>query len=151
MSFASDENPVPVVDTLRKIVNLATTCIGLIVVIVGLKYAIDVFQLIFSMLKAPDVLTGPIRQLATSFGGTAFDLKLPDRTIPLSNIIALIIYCCGVAVGAFLTMALMQTGAKIVALTTGDRSAVRQILQSAFGRRQRPEPMPEERRPQSRG
>lgn len=151
MSFASDEHQISVVDTLKKIINLATTCIGLIVVIVGLKYAIDVFQLIFSMLKAPDLLTGPIRQLAASFGGTAFDLKLPDRTIPLSNILALIIYCCGIAVGAFLTMALMQTGAKIVALTTGDQGAVRQLLQSAFGRRMRPEPLPEERRPQGRG
>jgi hypothetical protein len=35
-------------------------------------------------------------------------------------------------------MALMQTGAKIVSLTAGERSAVKQLLQSAFGRRMQP-------------
>jgi hypothetical protein len=103
-----------------------------------LKYAIDIFQLIFTMLRSPTALADPVHQLAATFGGNAFDIKLPDRTVPLAKIIALIIYCCGVLLSAFLTMALMQTGAKIVSLTAGDRSAVKQLLQSAFGNRARP-------------
>ena len=35
---------------------------------------------------------------------------------------------------AWLTLALMHTGAKIVSLTAGDRSAVKHLLQGAFGK-----------------
>ena len=81
--------------------------------------------------------TGPKKTdwdlMASSFGGSAFDLKLSDRTVPLANIMALMLYCCGALLSAFLTLALMHTGAKIVSLTAGDRSAVKQLLQSAFG------------------
>ena len=128
----------PVVETLKKIISLMATCIGLTVIVIGLKYTIDIFQLIFTILHSPTSLTDPIQQMASSFGGSAFDLKLTDRTIPLAKIMALVIYGCGVLLCAFLTMALMQAGAKIVSLTAGDRSAVKQLLQSAFGNREQP-------------
>jgi len=124
---------VPAVETTKKIISLIATCIGLAVIIIGLKYAIDIFQLIFTILKSPASLTGPIQQLASSIGGSAFDLKLPDRTVPLANIMALMVYCGGALLSAFLTLALMHTGAKIVSLTAGDRTAVKQLLQNAFG------------------
>ena len=128
----------PAVETIKKIVSLLATFIGLAVIIVGLKYAIDIFQLIFAILKSPASLTGPIQQMAASIGGSAFDLKLTDRTVPLANIMALIVYCGGALLSAFLTLALMHTGAKIVSLTAGDRSAVKQLLQSAFGNSMQP-------------
>jgi len=123
----------PVVETIKKIISLIATCIGLAVIIIGLKYAMDIFELIFNILQTPGSLTVPIQQMASSFGGSAFDLKLSDRTVPLANIMALMLYCCGALLSAFLTLALMHTGAKIVSLTAGDRSAVKQLLQSAFG------------------
>lgn len=138
MMSNNGDNDTPFVDTAKKIIGCIATCIGLVVIVIGLKYAIDIFQLIFAMLKTPSALTDPVQQLAATFGGNAFDIKLPDRTLPLAKIIALIIYCCGALLSAFLTMALMQTGAKIVSLTAGDRSAVKQLLQSAFGNRARP-------------
>jgi hypothetical protein len=142
-------NTLPTVETLKIVVSLLATCIGLAVIVIGLNYAMDIFQLIFTLLKSPAVLTDPIGQLAASFGGTAFDLKLSDRTIPVAKMIALVIYCFGLLIGAFLTMALMQTGAKIVALTAGDRSAVKQLLQSAFGSKMQPKPGPEEKTPRT--
>jgi hypothetical protein len=132
------DDPVPAVETIKKIISLLATFIGLAVIIVGLKYAIDIFQLIFTILKSPASLTGPIQQMASSIGGNAFDLKLTDRTVPLANIIALMVYCGGALLSAFLTLALMHTGAKIVSLTAGDRSAVKQLLQSAFGSSMQP-------------
>ena len=127
------EDPVPAVETIKKIIGLIATCLGLVVIIIGLKYAIDIFQLIFTILKSPASLTGPIQQMASSIGGSAFDLKLTDRTVPLANIIGLIVYSGGLLLSAFLTLALMHTGAKIVSLTASDRGAVKQLLQSAFG------------------
>jgi hypothetical protein len=51
---------------------------------------------------------------------------------------ALMVYCGGALLSAWLTLALMHTGAKIVSLTAGDRSAVKQLLQSAFGNSMQP-------------
>jgi hypothetical protein len=139
MTHLSQSNdPSPVVETIKTIISLIATFIGLAVILIGLKYAIDIFHLIFAILKSPTSLADPIQQMASTFGGNAFDLKLTDRTVPLAKVIALIVYCCGVLLGALLTMALMQTGAKIVSLTAGDRRAVKQLLQSAFGSRLQP-------------
>lgn len=128
-----NENPAPVLETSKHIVSLVATCLGLAVIIVGLKYAMDIFQLIFTILKSPSLLTDPIQQLAESFGGSAFDLKFEGRAVPLAKLMALAVYCCGALLSAWLTLALMHTGAKIVSLTAGDRSAVKKLLQSAFG------------------
>jgi len=132
------EGAAPVVETIKIIISLIATCIGLAIILIGLKYTIDIFQLIFTILRSPASLTDPVQQLASSFGGSAFDLKLTDRIVPLANIMALIVYCFGIVLSTFLTMALMQTGAKIVSLTAGDRSAVKQLLRSAFGRNLKP-------------
>ncbi|MDY0391483.1 MAG: hypothetical protein RBQ88_11310 [Desulfobulbus oligotrophicus] len=122
-------------ETIKTVIGCITTCIGLVVILIGLKYAIDIFGFIFVILKSPLTLTEPVQQLAESFGGTAFDIQLSDRVVPVARMIALIIYCCGVLVCALLTMALMQTGAKIVSLSTTDRHAIKQALQSVFGSR----------------
>jgi len=128
----------PVVETMKNVVSLFATCLGLVVIIIGLKYAMDIFQLIFTILNSPAHLTEPIHQLAESIGGSAFDYRTAERTIPFANIMALTVYCCGVLLIAWLTLALMHTGAKIVSLTAGDRSAVKKLLQSAFGSRMKP-------------
>ena len=122
----------PLLEICKRIVQILATCLGLVIIVIGLYYAVEVFRFILSMLKSPSILTVPVQELADSFGGRAYDLKLTDRTIPLANLIALTVYCCGVLAAAFLTMAFMQTGAKIVSLTVGDRIAVKQLLQDAF-------------------
>ena len=138
MVWANNEHSVSAVEILKIIVSCLATCIGLVVIVIGLKYAMDVFQLVFTMLHSPSALADPVEQLAASFGGNAFDIQLSDRTVPLAKMIALVIYCFGVLTCAFLTMALMQTGAKIVALTAGEKNALKQLLHSAFGRRMQP-------------
>ena len=154
MPFSEDEDTMPIMEILKRIVQIAATCLGLTVIVIGLYYVMDIFNLILTMLKSPATLAEPVRELADSFGGRAFDIKLSDRTIPTANLIALMVYGVGVLAAAFLTMTLMQTGAKIVSMTAGDRTAVKQILQSAFGGRMQPKslpPEPEESRGPRRG
>jgi len=138
MVSSYEENSTPVVEIIKGVVSLIATCIGLAIIIIGLKYTMEIFQLIFSILQSPSHLTEPIRQLADSIGGSVFDIKLEDRAIPMANLIALAVYCGGGLLSAWLTLAIMQTGAKIVALTAGDRSAVTRILKTAFGKRMEP-------------
>ncbi len=44
------EIPSSVVEIIRNIISLLATCVGLVVIIIGLKYAMDIFQLIQSAL-----------------------------------------------------------------------------------------------------
>jgi hypothetical protein len=138
------ETSAPAVETIKDIISLVATCIGLAVIIIGLKYAMDIFQLIFTILKSPTYLTEPIQQMAKIIGGSAFDGKLEGGTVFLANIMALTVYCCGALLCAWLTLALMHTGAKIISLTVGDRSAVKKLLQSAFGNSLQPKEKVEE-------
>lgn len=145
MPMSQNENDAAsVVETAKNIVSLVATCIGLIVILIGLKYAVDIFQLIFAILESPSQLTSAIQQTAGSIGGSAFDLRLEGRSVPLANLMALAVYCCGALLIAWLTLALMHTGAKIVSLTAGDRRAVKQLLQSAFGRSLQPKSPPDD-------
>lgn len=125
-----EEPKMPLVEIIKNITSLVATCIGLVAIIIGLKYAIDIFHIIFTILKTPTYLTGPIQQMAEVIGGSAFELNWEGRAVFLANIMALGIYCCGVLICAWLTLALMHTGAKIVSLTVGDRSAVKKLIQS---------------------
>jgi len=138
MMSSYEEDSTPIVETIKSTVSLIATCVGLAIIIIGLKYTMEIFQLIFSILQSPSHLTEPIRQLAESIGGSVFDIKLEDRSIPMANLIALTVYCGGGLLSAWLTLAIMQTGAKIVSLTAGDRNAVTKILRTAFGKKIEP-------------
>lgn len=123
----------PSVETVKNIANLVATCIGLAIIVIGLRYTMEIFQLVFTILKSPAYLAGVIQEMADSIGGSAFDLRLDGRTVPLANIMALTVYCCGAFLVAWLTLTMMHTGAKIVSLTAGDRSAVKHLIRSAIG------------------
>lgn len=138
MMLPRKDTPVPVVEISKNIISLIATCIGLVAIIIGLKYVMDIIQLIFTILNSPSYLTGPVQQMAEVIGGSAFDLSWEGRAVFLANILALVVYCCGVLLCAWLTLSLMHTGAKIVSLTAGDRSAVKNLLQTAFGKSLRP-------------
>lgn len=139
-----NETLAPAVETIKNIISLVATCIGLAVIIIGLKYAMDIFQLIFTILKSPTYLADPIQQIAEIIGGSVSDRRLEGGTVFLANIMALTVYCCGALLCAWLTLALMHTGAKIVSLNVGDRSAVKKLLQSAFGNSLQPKKTAEE-------
>jgi len=129
----SDPNDsVSIIETLKGFIGLVATCLGLIVILIGLRYALQIFHLVFTILNSPSYLNGVIHEMAESIGGRAFDLRLDGRAVPLANLMALTVYCCAAFLVAWLTLALMHTGAKIVSLTAGDRYAVKQLMKSAF-------------------
>jgi hypothetical protein len=142
--LSNTEAPSQAVETTKNIISLLATCLGLAVIIIGLKYAMDIFHLIFTILQSPTYLKEPIEQLAQIVGGSLFGDKMEGGTVFLANTVALAVYCGGALVCAWLTLSLMHTGARIVSLSVGDRSAVKKLLQSAFGNRLQPKVKAEE-------
>ncbi len=145
-----DETLVPIVETIKHIISLVATCIGLVIIIIGLKYAMDIVQLIFTILKTPTSLTDPIYQISDIISGSVPNHRVESGTVLFANMMALAVYCCGALLCAWLTLALMHTGAKIVALNVGDQSAVKKLLQSAFGKNLQPKALPEKDKVTSR-
>ncbi|MEE4355383.1 MAG: hypothetical protein V2I97_02890 [Desulfococcaceae bacterium] len=127
------EEPASGMETFKKITVMAATCIGLLIILIGLKYTVDIFNLIYDALKEPEQLHEILVRLGENIGGDALDVTVGKKTIPISMIMALMVFCGGAVVLAWLAMALMQTGGKIVSWTAGDREAVKKILQYAFG------------------
>lgn len=132
------QEKIPFIEILKSLVSLIATLAGLAVIGIGLKYAIQIFDIIFAIIQSPAALMEPVKEMGMSLGGDVFDIKLEDRSIPLANLMGLAVYCGGLLLCAWLTLALMQAGAKIVSMTAGDRGAVKKILQSAFGKKMKP-------------
>jgi len=131
----SEEKNVPLIESLKGLISLLATAVGIFVIAIGIKYAAEIFHLMFSMLNQPDLLEDPVQRLAGVIGGSAYDLQLSDRTIPVAKMIALVLYCFGMFTCAFLTMTLMQAGAKVIAITMGEGKAARQLLKGVLDKR----------------
>ncbi len=131
----SEEKNVTLIESLKGLISLLATAVGIFVIAIGIKYAAEIFHLMFSMLNQPDLLADPVQRLAGVIGGSAYDLQLSDRTIPVAKMIALVLYCFGMFTCAFLTMTLMQAGAKVIAITMGEGNAARQLLKGVLGKR----------------
>jgi len=125
-------------ETIKSIAAVIATVIGLIVMVIGLKYTVDIFYFIYDALRTPELLNGMIQDMANSIGGDAFTLNVGKKVFPMANIMALMVYCGGSVALAWVAMGLIRTGARIVSWTSGDREAVKQILHYAFGNAMRP-------------
>ncbi|MGE0085193.1 MAG: hypothetical protein AB7S75_12320 [Desulfococcaceae bacterium] len=137
LSVKYDQPSYPI-ETLKSAAAFAATCIGLIIMLFGLKYSIDIFNLIYDALREPEKIHEILIRLGENIGGEALDVTVGKKIIPISMIISLMVFCGGSVILAWLAMALMQTGGKIVSWTSGDREAVKKILQYTFGEAMRP-------------
>ncbi len=132
------DQPSSGIETLKSAAAFAATCIGLVIMLFGLKYSIDIFNLIYDALRDPEKIHEILIRLGENIGGEALDVTIGKKIIPISMIISLMVFCGGSVILAWLAMALMQTGGKIVSWTSGDREAVKKILEYTFGEAMRP-------------
>jgi H+/Cl- antiporter ClcA len=125
--------PRSIIEGMKSLAGLLATLVGLGIMLVGLKYCVDILALIFGILKEPATMEAFVGRLAETIGGQNLDMTIDHKNIPVARIFALVFYCVGGLILAALSMALMRTGGAIVARTAGDREAIKQILQYAFG------------------
>ncbi len=129
-----DDNLKTKIEMIKIVTGIVAMLVGLIVIICGLKYSIDIFSYLFGAIKDPQKLEETLELWSVTLGGEAFSLSFGKKVIPLSMIMSTMVLGGGVLILAWLALAMMQTGAKIVSLTMGgDRSAVKNILQHAYG------------------
>lgn len=120
-------------DNLRLAANLFITLVGAFMVLIGLYFAIKLFHRIFDAILYPE----HIRELLVAWSQTmqwqALDFDLQGKTLSFGPSFALAV----IGIGAFLlvsiALAIIRTGARIIAFATEEREAIKDILRYSLG------------------
>jgi len=126
------------IEKFKGIAGILVTCLGIVIIVIGLKYCIDIFGILFDIIKDPARLNTILTTMVQSLDWEAFNLTSGTKVYPISSVLALLVYGGVIIILAVLAMGMMRTGSKIVSWIIGDRQAVKEILQYAFGETLRP-------------
>jgi hypothetical protein len=125
--------------------RVLATGLGFIVVLVGLWATLQVFQTLLSVFNSPQGFEKVFAQWVDVVGGDDLDIQVngnaaPNngKPFPMANFLAAALLGGGALLLTWLSLGIMLAGAKIITWTSGDREAVRKILQHAFGPSGRP-------------
>jgi CelD/BcsL family acetyltransferase involved in cellulose biosynthesis len=128
-----DQQVVSVAGALEMLPRMCASVVGIVAVVAGLWLAVDLFSTIYGALRAPEAVRPLLEHWAETLGGDKLTIKVADQRYPLGTLAAAIVVGVGCCVLAWLALGVMLGGAKIIALTSSDREAIRRILQHAFG------------------
>jgi len=124
--------------TIGEGIRIVGSVIGLVVLVVGVFFAIRLFGAIYATLSDPTPKEQIVEKWAQFVGGDELNVVVQDRTYRPARQVA--IFCLGL--GTFLlvwvTLGIAAAGAKIISLTASDREAIKRILTHAFGAQRKP-------------
>ncbi len=136
--YSSQNENYSVLDGLKTLTSLLATVAGITIILIGLKYSIDMFGFVFDILKNPHPLTKMIDQWSKILELNSLKITLQGQEFPIANILSLMVVGIGALILVRIALAMMKTGAKIVSWTSNEREAVKKILKYAFGPSGRP-------------
>jgi len=113
--------------------RLVASAVGIATLLVGLWFAIKLFGAIAEGLQSPEAYRDSIQQWTTLVGGEGLKVKIGEQEFALAPVIALAAIGLGLILLTWLSLGVMLTGAKIVSFSSGEREAVKRILQQALG------------------
>ena len=113
--------------------RLAASAVGIVVILVGLWLAIRLFGAVAEGLQSPEAHRETLRQWAAVVGDKGIKIKVGEQEFDLAPAIALAAVGLGLVLLTWLSLGVMLTGAKIVSFASGEREAVKRVLQHALG------------------
>jgi hypothetical protein len=126
--------PLSFLDTLGTFLRYMGTGLGLFLIILGLVYTLKIFYLLYEGLQAPQSYKPLIQEWGKLAGaGEPIEIVIGGKTYSLSSLIGIGILGGGLILLLLITTGFMSVGAKIVALTSSDREAVKRILRYTLG------------------
>ncbi len=118
---------------LRVGANLFITLVGVLMVLIGLYFAIKLFYRIFDALLYPE----HIRELLVAWAQTmewhVLEFDLQGKTLSFGRSFALVVLGIGGFLLVSIALAVIRTGARIIAFATEEREAIKDILQYSLG------------------
>lgn len=120
-------------DNLRIFANLLITFVGLLMVVIGFYLSIKIFFKIFDTLLYPEHIREILSAWSQTLEWSALEFDLQGKKLSFGKSFAL----AALTIGAFLlvsiALAIVRTGARIIAFATEEREAIKDILQYSFG------------------
>ena len=130
------------VTTLGNLVRVAATVLGLVAIIVGLVYAVKIFDVVYHNVRQPEGVSATIDKWEDVLGADEFVVNIQNDEIRYGRVVTIAVIGVAALALVHIAMGIMAVGAKIVSITAGDREAVKKILTHAFGPTQRPPSRP---------
>jgi hypothetical protein len=113
--------------------NLFVTLIGVLMVLIGLYFSIKLFFQIFDALLYPE----HIRELLMAWSQTmewhVLEVDFQGKTLSFGRSFALVVIGIGGFLLVSIALAMVRTGARIIAFATEEREAIKDILQYSLG------------------
>lgn len=124
--------------SLKTYISLAASLVGILIILYGFKLCIDVFTLIYSAFTEPKHIADMLNQWAQTDALRSLKFTLGKQTFSLAHFSAIAIGGGCAILLAWLAIAIMQTGAKIIYWTSDEQDAIKTILRNAFGPSMKP-------------
>ncbi|OQY27031.1 MAG: hypothetical protein B6244_11905 [Candidatus Cloacimonetes bacterium 4572_55] len=129
----SRDQEISFMESVAPVMRLMASTLGIIAIVIGLIYAMRIFNTVYQAMVNPENFTSIFDQWALVIGGDKLDLKLIGDAYPMSRIFTIFILGGGTFILSWLALGIMIGGAKIVSWTSGDREAIKRILAYTFG------------------
>jgi len=127
------DNSPSTLQSLKTFISLFASIVGIIIILYGFKLCLDIFALVYSAFTEPKQIADILNQWAQTSALESLTFTLGKQTVSLAHISAIAIGGGCALLLAFLSVAIMQTGARIVSWTNNEEEAIKKILRNAFG------------------
>jgi hypothetical protein len=137
---STDSGPPAVAFSVESCGRFLATCLGIVVIVIGLWAALKVFGALYDGLNSPEQSKQLFSQWAETVGGDKLTLEInapqgqAAGKLSFAPFLAVMVIGGGTFMLCWLAMGIMLTGAKIVSWASGDREAVARIVRHALGR-----------------
>ncbi|MCH8513789.1 MAG: hypothetical protein LAT83_19340 [Kiritimatiellae bacterium] len=132
-SLIESEPPPDIYGMFLKFLRSVASVAGVIAIILGISYAFSLLGLIRSNITSPDTAGPLIQEWAEQFGGSDLQVMIGEQNVPLALIFAIVFVGGGAFVLAWLSLALVVVGSRVLSWTLTDRAAIQKILTHTFG------------------
>jgi hypothetical protein len=119
-------------ESVAQLARIGTSVFGIVIIIVGLTMVLKIFGSIHDILVEPEAVDDLIGRWAKAMGGGDAPIKIEGTEVNLGRFAATIFLGMGGYVLSRIALSIMQSGARIVQMTTGDKEAVKRIIQQAL-------------------
>ena len=130
-----EPGPRPMTEQVGQAVRIAAAVLGLVIIVIGLIYALRVFDLVYGSLRSPEGFGEVFARWVAAIGGEELNIEVEGEVIPLGPAFAIVIMGGGALILCWVAMGFITTGAKVISWTVDERKAIRRLLRYTFGAR----------------
>jgi len=130
----NDENASLSMQPFFQFFRIASSAMGLIIIVYGFLWSKGLFELTYQAIKNPEFLQNHIIKWINLLSLESMNNLAQGGEITIAPLIAIILMGLGLIILVKIAMGIILIGAKIVLWTSSDREAVKQILIYAFGK-----------------